>query len=330
MRVRNYFFDKGWIESVAFNLPLIAVGNLSVGGTGKSPMIEYLIRQLRLNHDLAVLSRGYGRRTKGYILAKKGTSAEQIGDEPYQFFRKFEDLQVAVDEDRVRGVSNLLVETPCPEVILLDDAYQHRRIKAGLYVLMTSFDKLYSEDLVLPAGDLREPAAGAKRADLIVVSKCPLNLPEAKKLEIRKRLGLRADQQLYFTGIEYMNRAMGSEKSISMEELSNAKVLLVTGIANPRPMIEYLKELGADFRHMEFPDHHTLTQKEHKSLKKALEMLEDSNSIILTTEKDFVRNFEQTKDLPVYFLPIEMVFLEEEERFIQTINDYVRKNKGNS
>jgi tetraacyldisaccharide 4'-kinase len=329
MLVRNFFYDKAWLKSHQFNLPVIAVGNLSMGGTGKSPMIEYLIRILQPRQQVAVLSRGYGRKTRGYLAAVEGTRADEIGDEPYQFFRKFPDAQIAVDEDRVRGVSNLLGETPTPDVILLDDAYQHRRIKAGLYILLTSFGKLYADDLVLPAGDLREPSSGARRADMVIVSKCPLDLDEKQKESVRRRLRIRPGQELYFTGIGYTDRILGSGRSMPTRELASTKVVLVTGIANPSPMVEYLSQLNSDFVHLEFPDHHKLSAKEMSRVTRALKDLEGDNRLILTTEKDFVRNFEKT-ELPVYYLPIRTVFLEHEERFKDRIDEYVRKNKRDS
>lgn len=321
-------FDRSWLRSTGFGLPVIAVGNLSVGGTGKSPMIEYLIRLLQPYQRLAVLSRGYGRKTRGYVFAEEGTSAEEIGDEPYQFFRKFPEVQVAVDGDRVSGVSMLLMESPAPDLILLDDAFQHRRIRAGLYVLLTSHDDLYADDLVLPAGNLREPRSGARRADLIVVSKCPPDISEEEKLSIRRRLKLGPGQELYFTGIEYMGKIVNDRDSISMEELAGEEVLLVTGIADPGPMIRYLEKMQCKFRHLEFADHHRLTEKEHDKIRKAREELGGKDKIVLTTEKDFVRNFEQV-EYPVYYLPIQTQFLEGEESFKKRIHDYVRRNKRN-
>jgi tetraacyldisaccharide 4'-kinase len=329
MLVRNFFFDRGRLRSHRFDLPVIAVGNLSVGGTGKSPMIEYLIREFQADQNVAVLSRGYGRKTRGYVLAREGTNADQIGDEPYQFFCKFPDLSVAVDEDRVNGISKLLEKTDPPEVILLDDAYQHRRLKAGLYVLLTSFGQLYSDDLVLPAGNLREPSCGASRADLIVVTKCPMDLDMDQKKAIRKRLKLNAGQELYFTGIDYMDRAVGAEGTIEIHELSSKKLILVTGIADPTPMVAFARKLNPELIHLEFPDHHRLIPKDRSKIKEAWEGLDGEDKIILTTEKDFVRNFEQT-ELPVYYLPIQTVFLEKEEQFKSTINEYVRKDKRNS
>ena len=329
MLVRNFLYDRGWLDSHGFEVPVIAVGNLSVGGTGKTPMIEYLVRELLPVRKVAVLSRGYGRKTHGYLEGGPGSSADEIGDEPYQFLRKFPDLTVAVDEDRVRGVSRLLEGTPPPEVVLLDDAFQHRRIRAGLYILLTSYGRLYRDDLVLPAGNLREPSSGASRADLIVVSKCPLDLDESQRASIRDRLRIKPGQELYFTGIGYMDQAKGARGSVDLKSIATRKVLLVTGIADPSPVVAYLKGLASDLVHLEFPDHHKLTSGERERIKATWEGIQGEDKLLLTTEKDFVRNFEHS-ELPVYYLPIRTVFLDREDQFKERINEYVRKNKRNS
>ena len=323
--MRNYFYDKGWLKSYAFNIPVIAVGNLSVGGTGKTPMIEYLVRLLKDELNLAILSRGYGRKTSGFLLGAKGTNAEMIGDEPYQFYRKFDGVKVAVDENRVRGVKTLLEENNPPDAVLLDDAFQHRRIRAGFYILMTSYGRLYSEDWVLPAGNLREPRSGSKRADVVIVSKCPGNLEENEKKSICDRLHLNEDQEVFFTGIEYADKAIGEKNELTLKELSSYQVLLVTGIANPSPLLEYLSEKEIDSTHLKFSDHHQLSLSEHARIESALNKLPGDNKIVLTTEKDYVRNFESSK-LPVYYLPIQARFHSGEERFKQIIHNYVRKN----
>jgi tetraacyldisaccharide 4'-kinase len=324
-RLRNFFYDKGWLKSYSFNIPVIAVGNLSVGGTGKTPMIEYLVRLLKDDHNLAILSRGYGRKTSGFLLGTQGTNAEKIGDEPYQFYRKFDDVKVAVDENRVRGVQTLLEEKNPPDAVLLDDAYQHRRIRAGFYILMTSYGKLYSEDWVLPAGNLREPRSGSKRANVVVVSKCPDNMNENERNLICDRLNLNEDQEVFFTGIEYAGKAIGNKKELTLEELSSYQVLLVTGIANPSPLLEYLSQKEIDATHLKFSDHHQLSPGEHARIESAFGKLPGKKKTVLTTEKDYVRNFESS-ELPVYYLPIQTRFYGGEELFKQIIHNYVRKN----
>ncbi len=324
-QLRNCFYDKGWLKSFSFSIPVIAVGNLSVGGTGKTPMIEYLVRLLKGDLNLAILSRGYGRKTSGFQLGAKGTNAEIIGDEPYQFYRKFDGVKVAVDENRVRGVATLLEQKNPPDAVLLDDAFQHRRIRAGFYILMTSYGKLYSEDWVLPAGNLREPRSGSKRANVIIVSKCPEKLEKNERKSICDRLHLNEDQEVFFTGIEYADKAIGKKDELTLEGLRSCQVLLVTGIANPWPLLEYLREKKIDTTHLKFSDHHQLSPIEHTRIESALRKLPGDRKIVLTTEKDYVRNFESS-ELPVYYLPIQIRFYEGEDRFKQIIHNYVRKN----
>lgn len=326
--LRNYFYDRGWLKSVSFDIPVIAVGNLSVGGTGKTPMIEYLVRLLKDDFDLAILSRGYGRKTSGFLLGENGTNAKMIGDEPYQFYKKFDGVKVAVDENRVRGVRALLEATDPAELVLLDDAFQHRRIHAGFYVLMTSYGKLYSEDHVLPSGDLREPKTGARRADVILVSKCPNDLKDNERESILDSLKVENNQEVFFTGIRYADEAIGKPGTLTMEELRSCRVMLVTGIANPEPLLEYLREEHIGFEHLKFRDHHRLTQRELTQIESAFHQVQGVKRIVLTTEKDFVRNFEFS-ELPVYYLPIQIRFLDGQKRFNQLIDNYVRKNKGN-
>ena len=286
-------------------------------------MIEYLVRLLQEDKNVAVLSRGYGRKTSGFMMADNSVDAEMIGDEPYQFFKKFEDIQVAVDEDRVHGVSRLLEAPAPPQVVLLDDAFQHRRIRAGLSILLTTCEKPYSDDLVLPAGDLREPRSGAKRADVIVVTKCPDTLTEDERKRVLNRLKARSGQKVFFTGIKYASHAIGKKDRISVKDLVSYQVLLVTGIANPSPLLKELSDEGVAFKHIRFGDHHKLTGQEQARIQKELEKLPGDRKVVITTEKDYVRNFE-TVEFPVYYLPIETRFLDGENQFNQIIYDYVR------
>jgi tetraacyldisaccharide 4'-kinase len=291
-------------------------------------MIEYLVRLLQDDSKLAILSRGYGRKTSGFLLGAKDSSAEIIGDEPYQYFKKFDRVTVAVDENRVRGVGHLLESEHRPEAVLLDDAFQHRRIRAGFYILMTSNGKLYSEDHVLPTGNLRELKSGARRADVIVVSKCPDELQEKERKSILASLRVDDRQEVFFTGISYADCAIGKNGTLSMNELRSCGVLLVTGIANPEPFLEHMRKEGVDFEHQKFADHHQLTVSELKGVESKLKQLSGNKRVVLTTEKDFVRNFESS-NLPVYYLPIETRFLDNGDHFNQIIQNYVRKNKGN-
>lgn len=291
-------------------------------------MIEYLVRLLKDDFDLAILSRGYGRKTSGFLLGENGTNAEMIGDEPYQFYKKFDGVKVAVDENRVRGVTALLEATDPAQLVLLDDAFQHRRIQAGFYVLLTSYGKLYSEDQVLPSGNLREPKTGARRADVILVSKCPNDLKATERKSILESLKVEDNQEVFFTGIRYADKAISGRDELTFEELRSRQILLVTGIANPSPLLEHLTDKGIGFEHLKFSDHHQLTDSELTRIESELNRLPGNSRIVLTTEKDFVRNFESS-ELPVYYLPIQTRFLSGEDRFNLLMHNYVRKNKGN-
>lgn len=293
---RNLFYDLGYFKSKSYEFPIIAVGNLSTGGTGKTPMVEYLITTLKDNMQLATLSRGYGRKTKGFLLASDKSTADSIGDEPYQFYNKFkEQVLVAVDEDRQNGISELRKLEHKPGIIILDDAYQHRKVKAGFYILLTSYDHIYTKDWLLPTGDLREPRSAAKRANVIVVTKCPPNLSDNEKQKIKAKLKPLSHQKVYFGSIEY-SRKVYSETEI--KNLSDLKEFtLITGIANPKPLVLYLNQLESSFNHLQFSDHHHFTEQEIIDFEKL--------DRILTTEKDFMRlRMHPTLKEKIFYLPI--------------------------
>ena len=211
--IRNHFYDKGLFTSYTFDLPVIAIGNLSTGGTGKTPQTEYLIRLLSGRYRVATLSRGYKRKSKGFVLAGDSANAAILGDEPYQFHSKFQNIRVAVDADRKNGIGQLLSLSPRPEVILLDDAYQHRRVKAGFYILLTAYGDLYADDFILPAGNLREGRSGAKRAAVIIVTKCPPELSQSEQVKIRAKLKAQPGQKVYFTHIDYDTEVHSEERN---------------------------------------------------------------------------------------------------------------------
>ncbi len=323
--IRNRAFDLGLLKSKSFDLPVISVGNLSVGGTGKSPMIEYLIRLFHPSYKVAVLSRGYGRKTKGFLLASENSSAKELGDEPLQFYRKFKDVIVAVDERRVNGLEQLQKLKPELNVVLLDDAFQHRYIKAGYNVLLTAYDKLYTDDLLLPAGDLRESRKGADRANVIIISKCPSNLDKKEQLEIVKKIRPKPYQNVFFSCIQYDSYVFGREGKIPTDELSSWNVLMVTGIADTEPMEEFLTSLQINFQQLKFSDHQFIGNRELEKIKKNFFLIDGEKKLILTTEKDYVRNFLHTT-LPVYYLPIKTEILGNSEKFNDLIENYVRKN----
>lgn len=320
--IRNFLFDIGVFKSYSFDLPIILVGNLSVGGTGKTPQIEYLIRLLASNYQVATLSRGYKRQSKGFILADQTATAETLGDEPFQFHRKFPNINVAVDANRVNGIQQLLAMPLKPDVILLDDAFQHRKVKAGLSILLTSYGDLYCDDFILPVGNLRESRSGAKRAAIILVTKCPPTLSPEEQKAIRKKLKLQANQQLYFTFIEYDDAIYSEGKSIQVSEIKTVDKLLLAGIAKPEPFFAYLQS-GKDTV-MEFPDHHQFTESEILDIKNKA-----NAQIILTTEKDYVRLKDSILAQQLYYLPIQSSLVSDSYNFDKTITEYVGKSTTN-
>ena len=317
MRVRNKLYDHGILPSQRFDLPVIAVGNLSMGGTGKSPMVEYLTKLLRKEHMVATLSRGYRRNSRGYILLTGQETATEVGDEPLQFKHKFPEVMVAVDESRTNGIKELLKEKPQPEVVLLDDAFQHRKVSAGLYILLTSYSKIYKNDLVLPAGNLREPTSGAKRAKIIVVTKCPPNLDVQEQMEIIKKLKPKSGQEVFFSSIQYSESVYGRNRSLTLKELKNTHFTLVTGIANPLPLVMFLQEQGLKFDHKAYKDHHNFTEAELRELQ--------HEELIITTEKDYMRLKNEISREKIFYLPIKSTLLHRQEDFNSLILNYVQK-----
>lgn len=308
LSIRNLFFDKGIFKHTSFGVPVIAVGNLSVGGTGKTPQIEYFIRLLQDDYTIAVLSRGYKRASTGFVQANEFTKVEEIGDEPFQFFKKFSKIIVAVDANRTHGIQKILENNPKINLILLDDAYQHRKVKASFYTLLTAYESRYTKDFVLPLGNLRETRAGAKRADAIVVTKCPVDLSEKEKVSIRKEIAPHRNQEVFFSTIEYDEKISSDSDEIELSNLKNHTILLVTGIAKPKPLLEYLKTQNLNFIHLEFPDHHNFDPKDLENINQTFETIENSNKILLTTEKDYTRLHKKIKLL--YSLGIRTSFLE--------------------
>ena len=311
IKLRNKLYDKNILRSASFNFPLICVGNLALGGTGKTPMVEYLIRMLSETYKVATLSRGYKRKTKGFAIADDNTTPIDIGDEPMQLHKKFPWVTVAVAEERVVGVPQLLHATPGIQVIILDDAFQHREIKAGLNILLTEYSNLYTEDIILPAGSLRDVQSSSVRADIIVVTKCNPHLNEEEKETTIKELHPRDHQQVFFTTIEYGSPYhLFSKDEKSLE--AGLSILLICGIANPRPLNEILDTNGHTYQMLLFRDHHIFTMDDLEEIKNQFLKMESPDKIILTTEKDGVRlaKFEsELKHLPVYVFPMRHKFL---------------------
>lgn len=322
-QVRNYLYTKNILKSTQFNTPTIVVGNLSVGGTGKTPQIEYLIRLLQNDYRIAVLSRGYKRKSKGFIIADENVTAEVIGDEPFQYYNKFSTIIVSVDADRTNGIQQLeALENP-PEIILLDDAFQHRKVIGGFNILLTSYNNLYVDDAMLPTGTLRENVSGAKRAQMIIVTKCPGNLSESEQLEIKKRLYPGSKQAVFFSTIEYDNELKGTS-NLNLSELENTEILLITGIANPTPLREYLTNRKIKFKHLKYPDHYHFKEKDIAEIKSNFELLTSNNKMVLTTEKDYVRIFAELQNLN--YILIKTKFVAEKSNFDKLIKIYVEQS----
>src|SRR5436190_18904930 len=286
--IRNFFYNTKILRSSSFGLPIICVGNLSVGGTGKSPMVEFLIGHLKDKFKLATLSRGYKRKTTGYALANENTTSLDIGDEPMLFHQKFPGVPVAVGEERLVAIPQLLHDRPGTQVIVLDDAFQHRAVNAGLNILLTDCGNLFTRDFYLPTGDLRDLKSGYKRADIIVVTKCKPELSADEADKIRKEIRPRPHQQVLFSTIQYGKPYHIT--SLSPFELNlKTEFRLVTGIANPQPLKKLLEERSHTYFMMPFSDHYIFRIDDLKEIKKRFERIEVANKIILTTEKDAMR-----------------------------------------
>ena len=338
--VRNTLFDWGVLPSETYDIPVINVGNLTVGGTGKTPHVEYLIRLLSGRYRVAVLSRGYRRKTRGYLLSTPASTVYDIGDEPWQIKQKFPDVYVAVDANRRRGIARLMNDeaTRDVQVILLDDAFQHRYVKAGQNILLVDYGRLISDDCLLPAGDLRERPSASRRATTVIVTKCPQHIPAIGYRAVMLSLHLRPYQQLYFSTFAYgtMHRLWDKgtlEPSALRKE--NTYVLLLAGIGNPQQMEQDVRRFAQHVTTLTFPDHHYYSRSDADLIRRTLESLPKPH-IVVTTEKDAAR-LQQLKWLDkevqqlVYVLPIEVDFMRDERnKFDKTILDYVCENKRNS
>lgn len=309
--IRNLMFDVGVLKSRTFPLPVICVGNITVGGTGKTPHTEYLIRLLSEKHQVAVLSRGYKRQSEGYVLATPTTSMTDIGDEPYQMKHKFPQIHMAVDKDRCHGIEELMKKEvqPSTDVVILDDAYQHRYVKAGLNILLMDYHRLIYLDKLLPAGRLRESSSGTKRADIVIVTKCPRDITPIERTGIERSLNIKNWQKIFFSTYSYPDDMKGIGKN----------PLLVTGIASPEQMIYDLQKIVPEFDVMSFPDHHHFTKNDINNIRTRA-----AGRTILTTEKDATRlhGLENVK-----VIPIEVEFIDGKEDFDNIIRNYVNTKK---
>lgn len=325
--IRNWLYNKNIFHSATFGLPIICVGNLSVGGTGKSPMVEYLVESLKDNFRIATLSRGYKRKTKGYALANENTTALEIGDEPMQFHIKFPDVPVAVGERRIEAIPQLLHDRPETQAIILDDAFQHRSIRAGLNILLTECNNLFVNDFYMPTGDLRDLKSSYKRAEVIVVTKCKPDLSENDKTKIISEIKPRTSQKIFFTAIEYSdNYHITSKKPSVLNE--ETELLLVTGIANPEPLKKHLEKKCRAYQLMQFPDHHIFSIDDLNEIKSNFKKIGAGDKMILTTEKDAVRlvKFQnEITGLPLYVIPVRHRFLfDEGNQFDELVIDFIK------
>ena len=338
VRLRNQLFELGILKSRSFDIPIISVGNITVGGSGKTPHVEYLIRLLKDHAKVAVLSRGYKRKSKGYVLAGDDTPMKDIGDEPFQMKTKFPDTHVAVDKNRCHGIDMLTgnKETSDTDVILLDDAFQHRYVKPGVNILLVDYHRLIIYDKLLPAGRLREPQSGKARADIVIITKCPKDMKPMEYRVIIKAMNLYPYQQLFFTTLEYDNlRPMFCGEERPLKSIGkNENILLLTGIASPKQMIYDLKEYSGNITPLTFPDHHQFTSNDIERINEAFKAMPSPKTII-TTEKDNARLFgmdglsDEVRH-NMYMLPVRIKFmLEQEEEFNNKIIGYVQKNSNN-
>ena len=338
---RNYLYDIGKLKSSKFSTPIIGLGNLTTGGTGKTPHVEYLIKLLQNEFKIATLSRGYGRKSKGYILAEPPSDTHLIGDEPMQCLTKFRNIMVCVSEDRTEAIGHLLTRENPPQVILMDDAFQHRKVIPGLNILLIEYDRVFASDYLLPAGNLREPKSSIKRADIIIITKSPTILVPIERKRILENFSEDDKQNIFFSYLKYgeFNKIFGKNNSMQMGAgyytEKRFTILLVTGIANPSGIIEYLRRLTDKLEMLIFPDHHEFNSKDINKIQQTFDNIANPSKIIVTTEKDAMRLRNPDIDssiqkLPFFFLPIEVQIHQDEEKFNQLMKDFVRKNQPNN
>ncbi len=303
---RNRWYDWGVFSSKTYKTPIVCIGNLSVGGTGKTPMVELLIQLLQDQYKVAVLSRGYKRKSKGFVLAVPESTVTDLGDEPYQIYSKFSKTQVAVDSNRQNGIAKL-EQAIKPDIIILDDAFQHRKVKPAFSILLTAFDNLYASDWYLPTGNLRDSRREAHRADIVVVTKSPSEISKKHQAKIERKLDPKAHQKILFSYLNYDRNLKGKGPLKGLDDLRNKKITLITGIANPKPLLDFLEENKIDFEHLAYRDHHNFSQKELETLK--------VKANIITTEKDYMRLKE---DVVCNYISVQHVFFGEGLQYLKT------------
>ena len=333
-KLRGLLFDSGIIKSSEFDIPIINIGNLAIGGSGKTPHIEFVIDLLKGDYNVATLSRGYGRKTKGFIEVEETSTAIEVGDEPLQIKIKYPDIKVFVGEDRVEAITKLLFKHPKIDVILLDDAFQHRAIRAGFNILLTDYQKIFTRDKSMPAGRLREFPSAAKRSDLIIISKCPNNISLDKQSELSNEIAEHTSSEVLFSEIKYKT-LLSVNKNISIPDNIH-DILIISGLAKPKPMLDYIKNTytNANIEHLEYRDHYNFTKKDITLFIEKFNTFAGSNKIIIISEKDYARLRDIAKDtsfnkLPVFALPIGISFIGGNNTFNSKIENYVRENSRN-
>jgi tetraacyldisaccharide 4'-kinase len=341
-RIRNFMYDSGFLSTTEFQIPIICVGNITVGGTGKTPHTEYLAGLLSKYFKVATLSRGYKRKSKGFRIALSTSLCAEIGDEPLQIFRKHPDVLVTVDRNRVNGVNRILEENPETEVIILDDGFQHRRLTPGFSILLSDFERPIIRDHILPYGSLRESFENMRRADIILITKCPENISPIQRRIIVKEINKAPYQNLYFTSLTYnsplpvFENTLPDVSTLDLTESTGCGIVLVTGIANPTPFREYLQTFFKEIIHLSFPDHYNFKEKDILNISSALNNLKSASKYLITTEKDAVRlrefsNIAESVRSSFYYIPVGIQFLNDDEKeFDNLIIEYVRKNKRNN
>lgn len=333
---RNLCYDLRIFKVYKFKEPVISVGNLVAGGSGKTPFIEYLIKLISSQYYVATLSRGYGRKTKGFILVSETANASLIGDEPMLYHTKYKNILVAIGEKRSEAINKLLELQPKPEVILMDDAFQHRSVKPGLNILLLEYDSLFKVNFLLPAGNFREPFFYRQRADIFIVTKTPASLDDHKRRKAVRKINPSHQQRVWFSYVQYMNvMPVNSNVVQNFKIEKKTKVLLLTGIADPLPLKTYVEKTFTLSRLLRFADHYDFNETDLKRIRKVFENISGEEKIIITTEKDYMRlmkeNLKPIVDtLPLYTLPIEIKFLHSDSEIAaQTILEYAGKNTAN-
>ena len=327
--LRNTFYKTGLLKSISFNLPIISVGNLSVGGAGKTPHIEYLIRLLKDYLNVATVSRGYKRKSKGFMFVQPNMNAEKVGDEPLQFKRKFQDVVVTVSESRTFAIPEIVGEHPDTQVVLLDDAFQHRSIAPGLNILLTEFSNPFTKDFLLPSGRLREWRSAYQRADVIIVSKCPREVSKEEKEKITADIAPLPHQKVYFSYYDYDDAYYIFNSRYRLQLHPEMSVLLICAIARTDYLVDYLNDKVANVRVLEYEDHHFYSKYEIANLQQTFEKWDADKKVIITTEKDAMRlelhhPFIRENKMPVFALPVRVKFhFDEGEQFDEAVKNFL-------